>query len=50
LTAKIEQLLQFGKENLEKMGEKNRDHVLFLANKKRKNMLSYLDKVIIKAK
>ena len=50
LTAKIEQLLQFGKKSLEEMGKKNRNHVLFLANKKRKNVLAYLDKSIFKTK
>ena len=44
LTAKIEQLIQFGKESLEEMGKKNRNHVLFLANKKQKNMLNCLNK------
>jgi len=44
LTAKIEQLIQLGKESLEEMGKKNRNHVLFIADKKQKNMLNCLNK------
>ena len=50
LAAKIGQLMQFGKENLEAMGKKNRNYVLFLANKERQNILDKIDKFFFNVK
>lgn len=46
LSAKINQLLKFGKTKLEEMGDENRNHVIFFANQKRKNILTRLNKII----
>jgi hypothetical protein len=48
LAAKIEQLLEFGKARLTEMGNKNRTHVLSMAEKQRQKMLHDLSKLISK--
>ena len=46
LAAKIEQLLEFGKARLTEMGNKNRTHVLSMAEKQRQKLLHDLSKLI----
>ena len=42
LAAKLEQLLSLGKENITLMGVKNRKHALYMAKKKREELLSII--------
>jgi hypothetical protein len=46
LAAKLEQLLQFGKEKIEAMGSQNRKQALSLAEKQRRTLLTTLDSIV----
>jgi hypothetical protein len=46
LAAKLEQLLKFGKEELEEMGAENRKTVLALAEKQRKDLLNTINTMV----
>lgn len=46
LAAKIEQLLELGKDRLVEMGQQNRQHVLALAEKQRKELLAVFGKFL----
>ncbi len=47
LAAKLEQLLQFGKEKIVEMGDQNRDQALFLAEKQRETLLKTINDMVI---
>ena len=47
LTAKLEQLLQLGKDKIIKMGEQNRDQALSLANKQREILLKTVNAFVL---